>query len=77
MRSPKLRGAALVIALASACSSGGGGGHTAAPTTTAPAYRLDGTLRLDQVQVLGSHNSYHGRPYPQALARPGMIEAQR
>jgi hypothetical protein len=24
-------------------------------------------LRLDQVQVLGSHNSYHGRPYPQVL----------
>lgn len=31
-------------------------------------YRLDSTLRLDQVQVLGSHNSYHGRPYTQVLA---------
>ncbi len=32
------------------------------------AYRLDDTLRMDQIQVLGSHNSYHGRPYPQVLA---------
>ena len=31
-------------------------------------YRLDSTLRLDQVQVLGSHNSYHAFPYPQVLA---------
>jgi hypothetical protein len=37
-------------------------------TSTLPAYRLDDTLRLDQIQVLGSHNSYHGRPYPQVLA---------
>jgi hypothetical protein len=36
--------------------------------STLPAYRLDDTLRLDQIQVLGSHNSYHGRPYPQVLA---------
>jgi len=25
-------------------------------------------LRLDQVQVLASHNSYHARPYPAVLA---------
>jgi hypothetical protein len=56
--------------IASACS--GGSTHTpAAPTTTskpAPAYRLDSTLRLNQIQVLGSHNSYHAEPYPQVLA---------
>lgn len=26
------------------------------------AYRLDGTLRLNQIQVLGTHNSYHVAP---------------
>ena len=59
-----------VALAATACSSSGGhnGSAPASPTTTAPAYRLDDTLRLDQVQVLGSHNSYHGRPYPQVLA---------
>ena len=25
-------------------------------------------MRLNQIQVLGSHNSYHGPPYPQVLA---------
>ena len=54
-----------------ACS---GGSHRASPeptTTTPPAtpgYRLDSTLRLNQIQVLGSHNSYHAEPYPQLLA---------
>ena len=28
----------------------------------APAYRLDGTLRLNQIQVRGTHNSYHVAP---------------
>lgn len=61
----------LLVALATACSSSGGG--SSAPTTSAPAagahsgYPLDDSLRMDQVQVLGSHNSYHGRPYPQVL----------
>ena len=56
---------------AAACSGGEQPRHdrgTVADDTTAPAYPLDNTLRLDQVQVLGSHNSYHGRPYPQVLA---------
>jgi hypothetical protein len=60
----------LVALVAAACSSGGGHSTTTPPrptTTTLVAYPLDKTLRLDQVQVLGSHNSYHGRPYPQVL----------
>jgi Phosphoinositide phospholipase C, Ca2+-dependent len=32
-------------------------------------------LRLDQVQVLGSHNSYHGEPYPQVLAALARVNA--
>jgi hypothetical protein len=60
----------LVALVAAACSSGGGHSTTTPPpptTTTLVTYPLDKTLRLDQVQVLGSHNSYHGRPYPQVL----------
>jgi hypothetical protein len=58
----------LVAVAVASCSSGGH--DSSGPTTTAvvAAYPLDSTLRLDQVQVLGSHNSYHGRPYPQVLA---------
>jgi hypothetical protein len=64
------------LAVLSACSSGGDSdnandtsGSTTPPTTGAPAagYPLDDTLRLDQAQVLGSHNSYHGRPYKAVL----------
>jgi hypothetical protein len=59
----------LVALIAAACS--GGTSHTLPPqpatTTTVPEYPLDATLRLDQVQVLGSHNSYHGRPYRPVL----------
>lgn len=72
---PRISVLVCLVALATACSSGGAGhttepaAFTSAPTTSAvPGYRLDDTLRLDQVQVLGSHNSYHGRPYPQVLA---------
>lgn len=56
----------LVAVATAACSSGGA--KNATTSTTTPAYRLDNSLRLDQVQVLGSHNSYHGRPFPQVLA---------
>ena len=58
----------VVALIVAACS--GGSSHTSPPrlpTTTVPAYPLDSTLRLDQVQVLGSHNSYHGRPFRPVL----------
>jgi len=42
--------------LAAAC---GGGSDTAATTGRSSTDRAKGDLRLDQVQVLGSHNSYH------------------
>lgn len=48
--------ACIVLALAmlvSACGS-----DSSAPTP-APAYPRDGQLRLNQIQVLGTHNSYH------------------
>ncbi len=75
-RTPVL--AVLVTLVAAACSSGSSSSHATQPnatteppgptTSTVAPYRLDDTLRLDQIQVLGSHNSYHGRPYPQVLA---------
>jgi len=52
----KRAGVALVLAVLAAC--GGDGGRDEA----APTYRLDGTLRLNQIQVIGTHNSYHVAP---------------
>jgi hypothetical protein len=72
----------LAAVVASACSSGSS--HSTEPpastTSTVPAYPLDKTLRLDQVQVLGSHNSYHGRPFAPVLAAlykstPGLAQS--
>ncbi|CAA9222801.1 MAG: hypothetical protein AVDCRST_MAG10-763 [uncultured Acidimicrobiales bacterium] len=57
------RTAAVALALMILAGCGGdrgdgkGGVRDAAPT-----YRLDGTLRLNQIQVLGTHNSYHVAP---------------
>lgn len=67
---------AVAIVIASACSDSGDdsdttGASTGAPITTTATpqgHRLDDTLRFDQVQVLGSHNSYHVTPYPEVLA---------
>jgi hypothetical protein len=68
---------AVAIAAVSACSSSDDSSGANETTTTAPtgstaaprpAHRLDDTLRLHQVQVLGSHNSYHETPYPEVLA---------
>lgn len=39
----------------------------ATTTTLSIEHRLDETLRLHQVQVLGSHNSYHLRGHPEVL----------
>jgi hypothetical protein len=47
-----------VVALLVAACSGGGGGKA----KKAVAYPLDRTLRLNEVQVLASHNSYHIEP---------------
>lgn len=52
---------ALALAGLSACATGNdqrGGG----PPDRSPVYRLDQTLRLNQIQVLGTHNSYHVAP---------------
>ena len=61
-------GVGLATALAmgvTACSSKQD--STVSPTTTGPAYPRDDQLRLNQMQVLGTHNSYHVAPDP-ALA---------
>ncbi len=65
----------VVSLIAAACSGDSTRAHTDRTTTSQPSpskpaatYRLDSTLRLNQIQVLGSHNSYHAEPYPQILA---------
>jgi hypothetical protein len=50
-----------LLALA-ACSSGGGTTAAEKTTSTVARYPRDGELRLNQVQVLGTHNSYHVAP---------------
>jgi hypothetical protein len=60
--------AALLAAVLAACSSDGGSEAPAPPPP--PAYRLDETLRLNQIQVLGTHNSYHVAPAPGPTLTP-------
>lgn len=55
-RVPKLAALVLSTCLAAACSDSGSSGGA--------AYPRDGELRLNQMQVLGSHNSYHIEPQP-------------
>jgi hypothetical protein len=53
---------AVVLAGLAGCGGGGTGLPAARPPAPAPAYPLDGTLRLNQIQLLGTHNSYHVAP---------------
>jgi hypothetical protein len=53
----------LAVVLLAACSSGSG--HAAGPSTTAAKRcTADACVRLNQVQVVGTHNSYHFRDVP-------------
>jgi hypothetical protein len=54
-------GVALALMILAGCGGDGGEGRGGV-LEAAPAYRLDGTLRLNQIQVLGTHNSYHFAP---------------
>lgn len=63
------RAAAVAFALAAlaGCTTDG----EPRPTNdAAPAYRLDDALRLNQIQVLGTHNSYHVAPAPGPALTP-------
>jgi len=72
-------GAAVTAALlATACSGSGNDARPAPTSKPKPAiarHRLDSTLRLNQIQVLGSHNSYHAAPYPEVLAALRKVNA--
>jgi hypothetical protein len=62
-RGPVRAGVALLAALAlaaAACSSDGGSGPDAGGrTTTAPPAAPDDDLKLNEIQVIGTHNSFH------------------
>ena len=60
------RAAAVALAVGLLAGCGGEAGRDAG--APAPADRLDDTLRLNQIQVLGTHNSYHVAP----PAGPGL-----
>jgi hypothetical protein len=57
---------ALALATTAACGGGGGGGGGGGDEE--PLRPLDETLRLNDVQVLGSHNSYHVEQPPEVMA---------
>jgi hypothetical protein len=57
---------ATVVALAVAVLAGCGNDAD----DQGPSYRLDATLRLNQIQVLGTHNSYHVAPPPGPALTP-------
>lgn len=70
---PREAAAAFAILVLAACSGGGDNASrstTADPTTTTrpvTVHRLDDSLQLQQVQVLGSHNSYRIEPYREVM----------
>ena len=71
-RTAALLGVAVVLLLASCADDGHDDGATAtslpATTATTVAYPLDDTLRLNEIQALGSHNSYHVQAEPALFA---------
>src|SRR5262245_22404104 len=58
--------AAAVLVIAAACT-GGGGSSSSPSSSTVAGYPSDDTLRLNDLQVLGSHNSYHVEGDPKLL----------
>jgi hypothetical protein len=58
---------AAVVLLAALVLQPGCGDDDNFSTVAFPAYPRDSTLRLNQIQVLGTHNSYHIQPSPELL----------
>src|SRR3546814_2418579 len=63
---PLLLAASLLVP---ACGDDDGGGEGAADTTTTEA---PAEVRMNEIQVLGSHNSYHLRPEPADRKRTSL-----
>jgi hypothetical protein len=55
-------GAVALAACASGDGDNGGDGSSTAPTTTVSSYPRDDELRMNEIQLIGTHNSYHRRP---------------
>jgi hypothetical protein len=72
--------AALAAAVLAGCSGSSDGG---AATTTAPdpvtttTVRPDDDLRLNEIQVIGTHNSFHMEPPADELARLAALDAEQ
>lgn len=56
--------------LAAACGGSGGGGDTPS------RYRLDGVIHLNQVQLLGTHNSYHVQASEDLRDALGLVDSE-
>jgi hypothetical protein len=57
--------AAALLVVAAACSKGNGDDSPASTTTAAPA--MDDLVHLNEIQVVGTHNSFHRRLPPKLL----------
>lgn len=56
--------AASMLFVLAACSGGSGTDSESAPATTVKVPAMDQVVRLNQIQVIGTHNSYHRRLAP-------------
>jgi hypothetical protein len=63
-------GSVVAVALLAACSSSGSGQHQEATATTQPQAH---GLRLNQIQVIGTHNSYHVEQPADVLAEYAKV----
>jgi hypothetical protein len=62
----------LTCALLASCRANPGGGRAALDEcSTITAQNIDNCVRLNQLQLLGTHNSYHVAPAPPMLAKLG------
>ncbi|MEZ5140406.1 MAG: phosphatidylinositol-specific phospholipase C1-like protein [Acidimicrobiales bacterium] len=65
---------ALALGVA-ACGGGGGGEATTTSTTTTLGPNPADELRLDQIQVIGTHNSFHQAPPEDEMAQLAAMDA--
>jgi hypothetical protein len=74
-----------MLVLAAACGGGsddagggtGPGSSTTTTTTTEPAVAPDDDLRLNEVQAMGTHNSFHLAPPPDELAKLAALDPEQ
>jgi hypothetical protein len=70
-----LVGAFAMVAVAACSDDGGSSGSSSSTTTTEPAPNPADDLRLNELQSIGTHNSFHLAPPADELARLSALDA--